>query len=355
MTKQGCIINPQTGRAVKTTTALGKKLMAQAQQLDDEYNAGAKLKAAAKRAVVKKPEPPKRAVVKKPEPPKPAEKFGFEDLPGDVKNLISGVVKKNRDDDIKSKKKSKMERFANDLYSYYKLGRWKDSLHPVETELASKTELYDYLYNNNELYEVIKSVYFKEAIKILGSGTTKKVILEVKKDDKNNEKYLKDLLVHKKYKDNKELYDYLLNHPVNKNKAEWYKNYFVSFLTEDYELELGNPKGLKSQTLTLVETMYDTRFKNIPAETPSTYIPLRVFHIKLDIDMSKGRLFKDVYPERFMGYYKRSWKEFLELAEGGKYGLYKGWIYDKKNKIIDTQKVPKLPSLDFSERRFNIP
>lgn len=66
MTKEGCIINPATGRAVKTTTPLGKKLMAQAQQLDDEYNAGAKLKAAAKRAITKKPEPPKPKAAPKP-------------------------------------------------------------------------------------------------------------------------------------------------------------------------------------------------------------------------------------------------------------------------------------------------
>lgn len=83
MTKEGCIINPATGRAVKTTTPLGKKLMAQAQQLDDEVKGGKVLKAAAKRAAVQKEAgakkeaggkiaaAAKRAVVKKPEPPKP--------------------------------------------------------------------------------------------------------------------------------------------------------------------------------------------------------------------------------------------------------------------------------------------
>lgn len=83
MTKEGCIINPATGRAVKTTTPLGKKLMAQAQKLDDEYKGGQVLKAAAKRAAVQKEAgakkeavgkiaaAAKRAVVKKPEPPKP--------------------------------------------------------------------------------------------------------------------------------------------------------------------------------------------------------------------------------------------------------------------------------------------
>ena len=86
MTKEGCIINPQTGRAVKTTTKLGKKLMAQAQQLDDEYKGGKVLKAAAKRAAVQKEAAAKnkaggvlaaaakRAIAKKPEPPKSAAK-----------------------------------------------------------------------------------------------------------------------------------------------------------------------------------------------------------------------------------------------------------------------------------------
>lgn len=101
MTKQGCIINPATGRAVKTTTPLGKKLMAQAQQLDDEYKgekviktaakralaqkeagdknkAGGVLAAAAKRAIAKKPEPPKTKespVGKDPSPPYPNGKY----------------------------------------------------------------------------------------------------------------------------------------------------------------------------------------------------------------------------------------------------------------------------------------
>lgn len=85
MTKQGCIINPQTGRAVKTTTALGKKLMAQAQQLDDEYKGEKVIKTAAKRALAQKEAgdknkaggvlaaAAKRAIAKKPEPPKPKE------------------------------------------------------------------------------------------------------------------------------------------------------------------------------------------------------------------------------------------------------------------------------------------
>jgi hypothetical protein len=62
MVKPGCIINPQTGRAVRTDGPLGKKLLAQAEQLEKEYDAREVIKKVAKRAVAKKPEPP--------EPPK---------------------------------------------------------------------------------------------------------------------------------------------------------------------------------------------------------------------------------------------------------------------------------------------
>lgn len=68
MVKPGCIINPQTGRAVRTDGALGKKLLAQAEQLDKEYDARQVIKKVAKRAVAKKPEPPKPKTES--EPPK---------------------------------------------------------------------------------------------------------------------------------------------------------------------------------------------------------------------------------------------------------------------------------------------
>jgi len=165
MTKEGCIINPATGRAVKTTTRLGKKLMAQAQQLDDEYKGGKVLKAAAKRAAVQKEAvaknkaggvlaaaakraavqkeavaknkaggvlaaAAKRAMTKKPEPTKPDKKFGFEDLPGDVKDIITGVVKKN-------KNRKDMIKDAKEKLKGYKL--------PGYTKMSNE-ELYDWVY-----------------------------------------------------------------------------------------------------------------------------------------------------------------------------------------------------------------
>lgn len=53
--KAGCIINPLTNRAVKKSTKLGKKLIAEAKSIEDEIKAGKVLKAAAKRAATKKP------------------------------------------------------------------------------------------------------------------------------------------------------------------------------------------------------------------------------------------------------------------------------------------------------------
>jgi hypothetical protein len=73
MVKPGCIINPQTGRAVRTDGPLGKKLLAQAEQLDKEYDARQVIKKVAKRAVAKKPEPPKPKTES--EPPKPKQKL----------------------------------------------------------------------------------------------------------------------------------------------------------------------------------------------------------------------------------------------------------------------------------------
>lgn len=116
--------------------------MAQAQQLDDEVKGGKVLKAAAKRAAVQKEAgakkeaggkiaaAAKRAVVKKPEPPKPAKKFGFEDLPGEVKDLITGVVKKN-------KNRKDMIKDAKEKLKGYKL--------PGYTKMTNE-ELYDWVY-----------------------------------------------------------------------------------------------------------------------------------------------------------------------------------------------------------------
>jgi len=149
MTKQGCIINPATGRAVKTTTPLGKKLMAQAQQLDDEYKGEKVLKTAAKRALAQKEAgaknkaggvlaaAAKRAIAKKPEPPKakPPKKFGFEDLDEGVKGMISKYVR--GDSTFEEDKKEDSETFS--------FARWVSNIKKrLKTDINSKKDI-DYV------------------------------------------------------------------------------------------------------------------------------------------------------------------------------------------------------------------
>jgi len=129
-----CIINPITGRAIKKTGATYKQLV-------KKENASKTLQSTIKRKLTKKPEPEKkkeeaskvlqgavkRKLAKKPEPPK---KFGFEDLPSDVKRIISGNVKqnKNRKDMIKD---------AKEKLKGYKLAGY--------TKMTNE-ELYDWVY-----------------------------------------------------------------------------------------------------------------------------------------------------------------------------------------------------------------
>lgn len=72
--KTDCVINEKTGRAVRSSGKVGKKIA-------EKKEAGGKLAGAIKRKLTKKPEPPK--------------KLGFEDLPVDVKDLITDKVYEN--------------------------------------------------------------------------------------------------------------------------------------------------------------------------------------------------------------------------------------------------------------------
>lgn len=98
--KTDCHINPLTGRAIKTSGATYKKLMEKEKKatkiqasikskkaqsdLNEKKEAVNKLKAVVKRTTTKKQDPPK--------------KYGFEDLPNDVKNIITDKVYENMSD-----------------------------------------------------------------------------------------------------------------------------------------------------------------------------------------------------------------------------------------------------------------
>ncbi len=90
------VFNPLTGRMINASGATAKSV----KQKQEKVSV---LEAVIKRKLTKKPEPPK--------------KFGFEDLPEDLKGKISGIVKKNKsppplrfyeEDELKKLKKDKL-------------------------------------------------------------------------------------------------------------------------------------------------------------------------------------------------------------------------------------------------------
>ena len=148
--KKDCHINPLTGRAIKTSGATYKKLMEKEKKattiqasiqskkaqsnLNEKKDAVNKLKAVVKRSTTKKPDPPK--------------KFGFGDLTDDVKGLISGMVKKNKNrkemlKDLKEKLKGiklpGYTKMTNDeLYDYIYSGKLDKEIEKLNKKNAEK-------------------------------------------------------------------------------------------------------------------------------------------------------------------------------------------------------------------------
>ena len=128
MSSKVCHINPLTGRAIKTSGITYKKLMEKEEKtkklqatikskkaqsdLNEKKEAVNKLKAVVKRSTTKKPDPPK--------------KFGFEDLPSDVKNLITDKVYDNMSDkELLNYLKERMNKLNMTYPGYTKFNRIK--------------------------------------------------------------------------------------------------------------------------------------------------------------------------------------------------------------------------------------
>ena len=142
-----CAINPLTGRAIKKSGATYKQLEKKKnkvgvlenvikakkdkEEYDEKKKAGTVLQAVVKRKLTKKPAPK----------PAPAKKFGFEDLDEGVKDMISGMVKKN-------KNRKDMIKDAKEKLKGYKL--------PGYTKLSNE-ELYDWVYGG-KLDEAVKKL-----------------------------------------------------------------------------------------------------------------------------------------------------------------------------------------------------
>ena len=181
MTKEGCIINPVSGRAVKTTTALGKKLMKQQESSKTEPKPAPK--PAPKTA-------PKPAPEKKPEPPKPAPKPAPEKKPEPAPVATGGVKRKYDADYIKGyakhisnkypeeglKKaldKAKNGNDVKEIYADYTAGKNKSMINLgkiVDQELTKEEKLKLFkedklvsamYYRSDNLYNIKQEYLFK--------------------------------------------------------------------------------------------------------------------------------------------------------------------------------------------------
>ena len=152
MSSKVCHINPLTGRAIKTSGITYKKLMEKEEKtkklqatikskkaqsdLNEKKEAVNKLKAVVKRSTTKKPDPPK--------------KFGFEDLPGDVKELISGKIQKQ-------KKRKEMLKDLHNLFDYTNLDNGFKQFKKLKDD-----ELYNALYKTNDVKKYIEKTYMEK-------------------------------------------------------------------------------------------------------------------------------------------------------------------------------------------------
>lgn len=142
MDKKELYVNPLTGRAIKTSGATYKKLM-EKEKKTKTIQASIKSKKAQSNFAEKKEASKvlqgviKRTLAKKPEPPKPeTKKFGFEDLPEDLKVKISGMVRGN----LASFEKDKREDSERFLFA-----RWASNIKKrLKTDINSQKDI-DYV------------------------------------------------------------------------------------------------------------------------------------------------------------------------------------------------------------------
>lgn len=153
------ILNPLTGRMVYADGVVAKSIPKMKKKVSllegavkrtgttkiaEKKEAVGKLSGAIKRKLTKKPEPPP--------PPQPRRVYGWEDLPDDVKDKISAIVKKNRirdfnnDDRIILNKTTELDErdfddfFANGITPVKIVREYKNQLHhPYKTYFKTYT------------------------------------------------------------------------------------------------------------------------------------------------------------------------------------------------------------------------
>lgn len=342
------ILNPLTGRMVYADGVVAKSIPKMKKsvgvlegavkrtgttKIAEKKEAVGKLSGAIKRRLAKKP---KKII------------YGWEDLPDDIQDKISGIVKKNEYERRGGKNVDDMREYVKQVSNYYGFGLEDKTIMDMD-----KGDLYDFAYKG-ELDFLIDDAFYKYKLSRRGRyDTYDRIGIYIYKDKEGRETDLQvikgakvplkaPLLTYPDYGDNRKLFNYLVNHPVNtystyskhRNTDKFvlrdFKGYydaFFIFLGDDVNLNGSNSDDY--ELVTLVEVEYNDSFTDekgrlIRAYAPSPSIPLRIFRVKIPRNKHKEDLHK--VPEKWR---MTNWTWALRMFRQD------GWDYNDNETILE--------------------
>lgn len=355
------ILNPLTGRMVYADGVVAKSIPKMKKKVSllegaiqrktttkiaEKKEAVGKLSGAIKRTLAKKPEPAP--------PPQPRRVYGWEDLPDDIKDKISGIVKKNEYERRGGKNVDDMIKYIMKVSNYYNLRLKKKTIMDMD-----KNDLYDFAYKG-ELDKMID-----DAVKVglvirleqiqTGDMLDNIITINGKMNENGDIKEFTELLTYPDYGDNLRFFDYLINHPVNRftlyqnRKGGFILHYFSVFLGDDIIRTSNNDEY---EIFTLVETHYSNDFidengKKVKAHNNSASIPLRVFHIKLP-KIKENDFQYDIYNTDIKRKVEnlRTWRWALEFLQE------RDMDYNERGDVLEYERPDKnvFPELYYAHR-----
>lgn len=299
------ILNPLTGRMVYADGVVAKSIPKMKKSVGV-------LEGAVKRTLTKKPEPKKV--------------YGWEDLPDDIKDKISGIVKKNEYVRRGGKNVDDMIKYIMKVSNYYNLRLKKKSIMDMD-----KGDLYDFTYNGKLDKMIDDAVKVGLVIRLRqiqrGDILNNEISIYGEMNENGDITTYDELLIYPDYGDNIRFFNYLINHPQNSfslydtRKGGIITHYFSVFLGDDLIRTSNNDEY---EIFTLVETNYfkdfiDENGKKVERFKNSASIPLKVFHIKLP-KISENGFEYDIYKTDIERKIKslKTWREaLLFLQERG--------------------------------------
>jgi len=263
--------------------------------------------------------------------------YGWEDLPDDIQDKISGIVKKNEYERRGGKNVDDMREYVKQVSKYYGFGLEDKTIMDMD-----KGDLYDFAYKG-ELDFLIDDAFYKYKLSRVRTtyDTYDRIGINIYKDKEGRETDLQvikgakvplkaPLLTYPDYGDNRKLFNYLVNHPVNEydtySKTRNTDAFFI-FLGDDVNLNGSNSDDY--ELVTLVEVEYNDSFTDekgrlIRAYAPSPSIPLRIFRVKIPRNKHKEDLHK--VPEKWR---MTNWTWALRMFRQD------GWDYNDNETILE--------------------